>query len=92
MISYEKNIRKSVQKGQIPKGVFQRFHNIFLALEMTKDLGMFDIKRLKSAGERSYYRLRKGKYRAIFFLEAGDYHVISIATRGEVYQKWESFL
>jgi len=53
-------------------------------------MGLFDIKKLNSSDERSYYRLRKGKYRAIFFLEADNYHVISIAARGEVYRNWES--
>jgi len=91
MIVYEANIRKFVRKGLLPKEVFKRFHNIFIALEATEDLGLFDIKRLKSTERRAYYRLRKGKYRAIFFLESGDYHVMSIAKRGEVYRKWESF-
>ena len=89
MIFYEDNIKKSVKKGVLPKDIFKRFNNVFISLDTTNDLGLFDIKRLKTSGERCYYRLRKGKYRAIFYIESDDYYVISIAKREEVYQKWE---
>jgi mRNA interferase RelE/StbE len=89
MISYESDVKKSVAKGLIPKDVFKRFNNAFIALDTTNDLGLFDIKKLKSSGQRTYYRLRKGKYRAIFYIEAGNYFVISIAKREEVYHQWE---
>lgn len=89
MILYEKDVKKSVKKGIIPKNVFRRFNNAFIALDNTKDLGLFDIKKLKSSEQRTYYRLRKGKYRAIFYVENENYYVISIAKREEVYQLWE---
>jgi mRNA interferase RelE/StbE len=89
MILYEKDVKKSVKKGIIPKDVFRRFNNAFIALDNTKDLGLFDIKKLKSSEKRTYYCLRKGKYRAIFYIENEDYYVISIAKREEVYQLWE---
>jgi mRNA interferase RelE/StbE len=89
MILYEKEVKKSVKKGIIPKNIFRRFNNAFISLDNTNDLGLFDIKKLKSAEQRTYYRLRKGKYRAIFYVENEDYYVISIAKREEVYQLWE---
>ena len=89
MIFYEKDVKKSVKKGIIPKNIFRRFNNAFIALDNTNDLGLFDIKKLKSSEQRTYYRLRKGKYRAIFYIENEDYYVISIAKREEVYQLWE---
>ena len=89
MIFYEKDVKRSVKKGIIPKDIFRRFNNAFIALDNTNDLGLFDIKKLKSSEQRTYYRLRKGKYRAIFYIENGDYYVISIAKREEVYQLWE---
>jgi len=89
MIFYEKDVKKSVKKGIIPKDIFRRFNNAFIALDDTNDLGLFDIKKLKSSEQRTYYRLRKGKYRAIFYIENEDYYVISIAKREEVYQLWE---
>ncbi len=89
MIYYENEIKKSIKKGLLPKKIFIRFNNAFIALDATKDLGLFDIKRLKTSHDRIYYRLRKGKYRAIFYLENDDFIVISIAKREEVYNKWE---
>lgn len=85
MIYYEKEVKKSVRKGLISGDVFKRFHNAFIALEATGDLGLFDIKKLKSSEKKTYYRLRKGKYRAIFYIENNNYYVISIAKRAEVY-------
>lgn len=89
MIYYENEVKKAVRKGTLPKEIFARFNNAFIALETTKDLGLFDIKKLKSAEKRTYYRLRKNKYRAIFYMENDDYYVISIEKRGEVYRQWE---
>ena len=89
MVLYEDRIKKVVKKGIIPREVFQRFHNVFIALDTTNDLGLFDIKKLKSSEQRSYYRLKKGKYRAIFYIEEKNYYVISIAKREEVYKQWE---
>ncbi len=89
MVFYEDEIRKAVKKGSLPKEIFNRFNNVFIALDKTKDLGLFNIKKLRSSEERTYYRLRKGKYRAIFYVGKGNYYVISIAKREEVYQQWE---
>lgn len=81
--------RNPLNKGLVPKDVFKRFDNAFVALNITGDLGLFDIKKLKSSGQRTYYRLRKGKYRAVFYMEGGNYYVISIAKREEAYHRWE---
>ncbi len=89
MVLYESEIKKAVNKGLIPRNVFKRFDNVFISLDITHDLGLFDIKRLKSSEKRTYYRLKKGKYRAIFFIEKKNYYVISLAKREEVYKKWE---
>jgi mRNA interferase RelE/StbE len=89
MIRYEQDIQKAVRKGTLPRGVFELFHHAFMAMEMTGDMNLFDVKRLKSSQSRTYYRLRKGKYRAIFFTEGKDYCVITIAKREEVYKQWE---
>jgi mRNA interferase RelE/StbE len=89
MVYYEDDVKKAVKKGILSKEVFKRFNNIFIALETTGDLGLFDVKKLKSSEKRTYYRLRKGKYRAIFYIENKNYYVISIAKREEVYKRWE---
>ncbi|MDP1993815.1 MAG: hypothetical protein Q8K40_01075 [Ignavibacteria bacterium] len=89
MIQFENEVKKAVKKGMLPKEIFARFNNAFIALETTGDLGLFDIKKLKSSEKRTYYRLRKSKYRAIFYIEDNNYYVISIEKREEVYRQWE---
>ncbi|MEW5743814.1 MAG: hypothetical protein AB1805_00050 [Nitrospirota bacterium] len=89
MIVYEENIKKAITKGSLPRDVFKRFNNVFIALDTTHDLSLFDIKKLKTSDKRTYYRVRKGKYRAIFYIEDSSCFVISIAKREEVYDKWE---
>ena len=89
MVVYEDNVRKAVLKGLLPKEIFIRFNNVFISLDTTHDLSLFDIKKLKSVEKRTYYRIRKRKYRAIFYIEEKNYFVISIAKREEVYDKWE---
>ena len=89
MVYFEDSIKKSVKKGSLPKEIFQRFNNVFISLDTTNDLGLFDIKKLKSSKKRVYYRLRKGKYRAIFYREKNSYYVITITKREEVYKQWE---
>jgi len=89
MIYYEKSIQKSLQKGEIPKKTFSFFHNAFLSLDLTKDMNLFDIKKIKGNYKREYYRLRKGKYRAIFYILNCDFYVIYIGKRDEVYNKWQ---
>lgn len=82
-------MKKSLRKGLLPKDIFKRFNNAFISLDATNDLGLFDIKKLKSSEKRTYYRLRKGKYRGIFYIENNNYYVISIAKREEVYYQGE---
>lgn len=89
MIFYENVIKKLIKKGEIPRKHFLLFHHAFQALDLTKDLNLFDIKRLKGDYERDYFRLRKGKYRAIFFIEDEDIFVVYIGKRDEVYNSWE---
>ena len=89
MVFYEDGINKAVAKGALSKETFQRFKNVFISLDITNDLGIFNIKKLKSSEKRTYFRLRKGKYRAIFYIEEHNYYVISIAKREEVYKQWE---
>jgi mRNA interferase RelE/StbE len=88
MVSYEKKILKSLQKGKIPRDIFIHINNVFISLEKTNDFSLFDIKQLKTEGGRKYFRLRKGKYRAIFYLNQGCVFVIALDKREEVYKKW----
>ena len=91
MVYYSNHILKNGRKRIPPKKIFIHFDNAFKSIDLTGDLNLFDIKKLKSSekGDRNYYRLRKGKYRAIFFIQKNDIFVICIDKREDVYKKWE---
>lgn len=88
MIYYEHAIQKSIKRGSIPKETLRLFHHAFQSLDLTKDLNLFDIKKLKGTFKREYYRLRKGKYCAIFYMEDNDFYTVFIGKRDEVYDIW----
>ncbi len=88
MIYYDKDIKKEIAKGILPKSIAKLFHNAFQALDASKNLNLFDVKRLVSNSSKEYYRLRKGKYRAIFTIENNDFFVHAISKRSEVYKRW----
>jgi len=89
MIFYEKSVQKDFKKGEISRPTMVLFHNAFLSLDLTKDLNLFDIRKIKANYNREYYRLRKGKYRAIFYILKDNFYVIYIGKREEVYDKWQ---
>ena len=91
MIQYAEEIVKRISKGLVPKEIFLHMNNAFMAIDTTKDMNLFDIKQLKTSKEtnRTYFRLRKGKYRAIFYFEGNDIFVIALDKREEVYRKWQ---
>ena len=90
MIQYEDEVVKRIIKRLIPEDIFIHFNNAFTALDLTKDLQLFDIKQMKISKsiERVYYRLRKGKYRAIFYISENNINVVALDKREEVYKKW----
>jgi mRNA interferase RelE/StbE len=89
VVYYDEDIRKNIRKGHLPKEIARLFYNAFASLNITKDLNLFDIKKLVTNSSTDYFRLRKGKYRAIFKIEDNDFYVLSIAKREEVYKKWQ---
>ena len=91
MVNYEAEIVKRVAKKLIPQEVFIHYNNAFIALDLTKDLRLFDIKQLTMSKntERIYYRLRKGKYRAIFYMTENDIYVVALDKREDIYKKWQ---
>ena len=91
MIRYADDIVKRISKGLIPQDIFLHINNAFTAMDITKDLSLFDTKQLKMSKEkdRIYYRLRKGKYRAIFFVENNDILVVALDKREDIYRKWQ---
>lgn len=89
MAYYDQDIKKEIKKGSLPKEIAELFHHAFISLDATKDLNLFDIKKLMTHSSLNYYRLRKGKYRAIFYIDDEDIYVITIGKRSEVYKKWQ---
>jgi mRNA interferase RelE/StbE len=91
MVRYSSTIVKKAKRGIPPKQIFIHFDNALKSIDMTKDLTLFDIKKLKTSetNDRNYYRLRKGKYRAIFYVENENVFVIDIDKREDVYKQWE---
>ncbi len=89
MVYYDEDIKKEIHKGKLPKEIAKLFVHAFISIDTTKDLNLFDIKKLVSDSSINYYRLRKGNYRAIFKIEDADIHVLTIAKRSEVYKKWQ---
>ena len=91
VVRYAEDVVKRIDKGIIPHDVFLHINNAFMAVDMTKDLNLFDIKQLKMSKEtnRMYYRLRKGKYRAIFYMEDDCLMVIALDKREDIYRKWQ---
>jgi mRNA interferase RelE/StbE len=91
VIRYAEDIAKRIGKGSIPQDIFLHINNAFTAIDVTKDMSLFDIKQLKMSKETSriYYRLRKGKYRAIFYIENGDIMVMALDKREDIYRKWQ---
>jgi mRNA interferase RelE/StbE len=88
MVYYDEDIRKDIKKCILSKEIVKLFIHVFESIDSTKDLNLFDIKKLVSDSSVNYYRLRKGKYRAIFRMENEDIYVLVIAKRSEVYRKW----
>ena len=91
VVRYAEDIVKRISKGLISQDIFLHFNNAFMAIDLTKDLNLFDIKQLKMSKESSriYYRLRKGKYRAIFYVENEDIMVVALDKREDIYRKWQ---
>jgi mRNA interferase RelE/StbE len=89
MVCYLEEILKQIRKRQIPKEVFLHINNAFLSIDITKDINLFDIKKMKESEQRNYYRLRKGKYRAIFYIENENIYVVALDKREDVYKKWQ---
>lgn len=48
MVFYNKDIKKDIKKGHIPKEVVKLFTNVFQSLDQIKDLNLFDIKQIEN--------------------------------------------
>ncbi|MCA1755611.1 MAG: hypothetical protein LC641_13140 [Spirochaeta sp.] len=88
MVYYESAVRKALTKGKVPRSVARTIHNALISLDATRDFALFDLKEMRGDYQRTYFRLRKGKYRAVFYVE-DDLFVVHVGKRDEVYRLWE---
>ena len=55
MVRYADDIVKRISKGLISKDIFLHINNVFTAVDITKDLNLFDIKQLEMINFLSDY-------------------------------------
>lgn len=88
-VRYSKDIAKKVKRHQLPKEIWVDFRDAFDAFASSRNIRLFDIKRLVTKGPHVYFRLRIRNYRAIFHMDDQWIYVEEIRPRGEIYKRWQ---
>jgi mRNA-degrading endonuclease RelE of RelBE toxin-antitoxin system len=88
-VRYSKSIAKKVKRHQLPQEIWADFRDAFNAFAMSRNMRLFDIKRLVTKGPYAYFRLRIRNYRAIFRMDDQTIYVEEIGPRGEIYRRWQ---
>ncbi|GEM_PF-148959 len=88
-VRYSKDIEKEVRRHQLPKEIWVDFRDAFEAFAASRNMRLFDIKRLATKGPYVYFRLRIRNYRAIFHMDDEFIYVEVIGPRGEIYKRWQ---
>lgn len=87
-VRYSKNIAKKVKRNQLPKEIWVDFRDAFEAFASSRNMRLFDIKRLVTKGPYVYFRMRIRNYRAIFHMDDQYIYVEELGPRGEIYKQW----
>ena len=87
-VLYSKNIAKKVRRHQLPKEIWVDFRDAFQALALSRNIRLFDVKKLVVKGPHVYFRMRIRNYRALFHMNDETIYVEEIGPRGEVYRRW----
>ena len=87
-VRYIQNIAKKVKRHQLPKEIWEDFRDAFEAFAASRNIRLFDIKKLAAKGPYVYFRLRVRNYRAIFHMDNEFIYVEEIGPRGEIYKRW----
>lgn len=87
-VRYSKNVAKTVKKHQLPNEIWVDFRDAFEALAASRNLRLFDVKKLVTKGPYVYFRLRIRNYRALFHMDDSCIYVEEIGPRGEIYRQW----
>ena len=88
-VRYSKSVAKVVKKYQLPKEIWVDFCDAFEALAASRNMRLFDVKRLVAKGPYVYFRLRIRNYRALFHMDNECIYVEEIGPRGEIYKRWQ---
>ena len=88
-VRYSKNIAKKVKRHQLPKEIWVDFRDAFDAFASSRNMRLFDIKKLVTKGPHVYFRLRIRNYRAIFHMDDQCIYIEEMGPRGEIYQRWQ---
>ena len=87
-VRYSTSIAKRVKRHQLPKEIWVDFRDAFEAFAASRNMRLFDIKRLMIKGAYVYFRLRIRNYRAIFRMDDTCLYVEEMGPRGEIYKRW----
>ena len=87
-VLYGRKIQKKVRKHQLPKEIWEDFRDAFQTLASSRNMRLFDVKKLVAKGPYVYFRLRIRDYRALFHMDDARIYVEEIGPRGEVYKQW----
>lgn len=88
-VCYSSNIAKKVRKHQLPKEIWVDFRDAFEALAVSRNMRLFDIKKMVAKGPYVYFRLRIRDYRALFHMDNKCIYVEEIGPRGDIYKRWQ---
>lgn len=88
-VRYSKSVGRTVKKHQLPKEIWVDFYDAFEALASSRNMRLFDVKKLVAKGPYVYYRLRIRNYRALFHMDNEYIYVEEIGPRGEIYKRWQ---
>ncbi len=88
-VRYRKSVVKRIQKHQLPKEIWEDFRDAFQALAKSRNMRLFDIKKMMIKGPYIYFRMRIRNYRALFHMDNQCIYVEDIGLRGEIYKQWQ---
>ena len=88
-VLYGKAVSVKVRKHQLPKEIWEDFRDAFDALAASRNMRLFDIKKMAAKGPYVYFRLRIRNYRALFHMDNARIYVEAIGPRGEIYKRWQ---
>ncbi len=88
-VRYSAGVAKKVRKHQLSREIWEDFRDAFGALAASRNMRLFDIKKMVAKEPYVYFRLRIRNYRALFHMDDACIYVEDISPRGEIYKRWQ---